>query len=223
MRYKRIVILFFIIALIVIVYFSGIQKYINLEQFKAHRGYLQEFVQVNYALSILLYIAFYIAVVALSLPIAALSTVAGGFLFGTVPGAIYANIGATIGATIAFLMVKYFIGDLIQKRYGAYLVWFNREMELYGTNYLLTIHFIAVVPFFLINLLAGLTRTSLWTFIWTTSVGIFPGAFVYAFAGKQLTTINRVRDIFSLNILLAFALLAILSLVPVLFRRLQKR
>ena len=98
-----------------------------------------------------------------------------------------------------------------QKRLG----WFNEQVKLYGIYYLIFMRFLALIPFFVGNLLAALSEVSLWTFVWTTSVGIIPGSLVYAFAGRQLTTIDSIQDVFSWNILLAFLLLALLALTPV--------
>jgi uncharacterized membrane protein YdjX (TVP38/TMEM64 family) len=143
-------------------------------------------------------------------------------LFGTFLGAVYANIGATLGAIGAFLLVRYSFGAALQRKYAQQLVRFNKAMHEEGMSYLLSVHFIAVIPFFLVNILAGLTQVPLWTFIWTTSVGIFPGSLVYAFAGQQLNTIENVRDIFSLKLLLAFLLLAMLAALPILIKKYKK-
>ncbi len=215
----RLIIALFILGVIIALRYSGIQNYINVAQLKEQQRYLQAMVEQHYLRSVLLYIVSYATVVAFSLPVAAIFTIAGGFLFGIFFGAIYANIGATLGAIIAFLLVRYLIGGAVQQKYQIQLARFNEQFKEHGTSFLLSIHFIAVIPFFLINALAGLTKVSLWTFVWTTSAGIFPGALVYAFAGQQLNTIQTVKDVFSLNIIIAFALLALLATVPVLFKK----
>jgi uncharacterized membrane protein YdjX (TVP38/TMEM64 family) len=110
--------------------------------------------------------------------------------------------------------VRYLIGSYIQKKYRDQLASFNRALASGQVSYLLAIHFIAIIPFPLINLLAALTHVPLWTFIWTTAVGILPGSLIYAFAGNQLTTIHSLKDIFSFNIMVAFVLLALLALLP---------
>lgn len=207
------------VGLLIVLRFSGLGDYITLDMVQQKRVTLMTLVNKHYIISVLAYIAFYSVIVALALPIAALSTVMGGFLFGVFPATFYANIGATGGAIIFFLVVRYSFGTTLQKRYKNQLHWFNVQMEKYGVSYLIAIHFIAVIPFFVVNLLIGLTKIPLWTFIWTTSIGILPGSLVYAFAGKQLTTITSIRDIFSFNILIAFALLALLAMVPILVQR----
>lgn len=218
---KRLVLFLLFVGTILLFRYMGVGSYINLTWFKAQREELKLMVQEHYWRAVLAYIVFYIFSVAFSIPIAAVLTVAGGFLFGTIRGTIYANVGATIGSTGAFLIVRHLIGTAIQRRYQAQLAYFNREMQLYGRSYLLLVHFIAVIPFFLVNTFAGLTQVSTWTFIWTTSVGILPASLVYAFAGKQLQEINSLKDIFSFNIILAFVLLALLAIVPMAIKRVR--
>ena len=207
------------IALIVALRFSGIGKQLTLAAFQEKRLQLMLIVNAHYVWSALAYIGLYVAIVVLALPLAALTTIAGGFLFGVLPGTLLANIGATIGATIFFLLVRHSFGNTLQEVYKEKLHWLNQEMEKYGVIYLIAIHFIAVIPFFIVNLLIGMTRVPLRTFIWTTAVGITPGTLVYAFAGQQLATINSLCDIFSMPLLLAFALLAALALVPILAKK----
>lgn len=218
---KRILLFLIFIGVVVILRYSGIGSYFTLARLKAERAELQQWAQEEYWYAVFLYICTYVGAVTFSIPIAALLTVSGGFLFGTFLGAIYANIGATTGAIFAFLIVRHLLGKAIQKRYSMQLARFNTEMKRYGTTYLFLVHFIAVVPFFLINAFAGLMQVSLWTFVWTTSLGILPASLVYAFAGKQLQAIESMRDIFSFKIIIAFILLALLAIVPMAIRRLR--
>jgi uncharacterized membrane protein YdjX (TVP38/TMEM64 family) len=201
----------------------GITEVLNFETLKANREHLHQVVQAHYGRSVLLYIAFYVLVTGLSLPGATVLTLAGGFLFGPLIGALFVNVGATAGATVAFLAARYVLGSWIQRRYEERLRRFNQEIEDNGYRYLLTLRLIALFPFYWINILAGLTRVPLRTFIWTTSVGIFPGSLVYAFAGSRLNVIESPRDIFSLQILLAFGLLAVLPLLPLGVKKLRAR
>ena len=137
-------------------------------------------------------------------------------------GALYVNVAATTGATLAFLFARYIAGQSLQAKYGDRLARFNEELESNGWSYLLTLRFIPIFPFFLINLFAGLTNIRLRTFVWTTSVGIFPGSLIYAYAGQQLGTISAVKDIFSTKVLLAFLLLATLAVFPVIYKKIRK-
>jgi uncharacterized membrane protein YdjX (TVP38/TMEM64 family) len=161
----------------------------------------------------------YVLATALSLPGAIILTLAGGFLFGVAAGTFYVNIGATMGAILAFLSARYLLGDRLQEKYAKQLETFNREMDRNGTSYLLTLRLIPVFPFFLINFLSGLTKIRLWTFLWTTWLGIIPGTVVFAFAGQQLGSISSPADILSKNVIIAFLVLALFTLVPVILKR----
>ncbi len=207
------------IGLIIALRFTGIGDYFTLAGLQETRIQLMAFVDMHYIASVFMFIGVYISIVMLALPLASLCTLASGFLFGVIPGTIYTNIGATSGASLFFLLVRYSFGSAVQTRYKDKLRRFNQEMELYGILYLITIRFVAVIPFFVANLLIGLTRVPFWTFVWTTSVGIIPGTLVFAFAGQQLTTISSLQDIFSFNIVLAFVLLMLLALLPVLAKK----
>jgi len=207
------------ILLLVVLRYSGFGDYLTLDTVREKRELLAQFVMAHYIWAVLIYMIWYVVIVTLALPITALSTVVGGFFFGVAPAVIYTNLGATLGATVFFLLVRYLWRDMVQNKHQARLKWFNEQVKSYGVYYLISMRFLAFIPFFVANLLAGLSEVAVWTFVWTTSVGIIPGSLVYAFAGKQLTTINSIRDIFSFNILIAFTLLALLALVPMLFQR----
>jgi uncharacterized membrane protein YdjX (TVP38/TMEM64 family) len=212
---KRIIFLIIILALIAITRLADLDRYLTFENLQENKFRLQQIVQGNYVLSVGGYIVTYIVVVAFSIPGAAILTLTGGFLFGVLWGAIYVNAGATTGAALAFLFCRYVAGEWVQNKYQDKLKTFNKALSKNGYRYLLALRFIPVFPFFLINIFAGLTKIPLRTFIWTTSIGIFPGSLVYAFAGKQLGDIQSVEDIFSARIAVAFSLLALLVLFPV--------
>ncbi len=207
--------LLLIVTTIVFIRCAGVDRYVTFENLQENKVRLLQAVENNYFLSVAGYIVLYIAVVAFSIPGATVLTLSGGFLFGALLGTLYVNAGATTGATLAFLFCRYAAGDWIQEKYLDKLITFNRELSENGYRYLLALRLIPLFPFFLINAGAGLTKIPLRTFVWTTSLGILPGSFVYAFAGKQLGSIESMGDIFSTEILIAFSLLALLVLVPV--------
>jgi len=217
----RIFILVLIVFAILLLHFMGIDKCINFQNFKEHREYLLGYVNSHYLLSILIFILFYIATVISTLPLAGLTTVIGGFLFDVIPATIYCNIAGVIGATISFLIFRYLLGAQIQHKYAAKLESFNKNIKVYGATYLLIMHVVAIIPFFVINTLSALTNISLWTFMWTTSVGIIPGSIVYAYAGRKLGSINSFSEILSLEMLSAFLLLGLLGLISLLVQRYQ--
>lgn len=222
-RGKYIVILLFIVVLFFAVKISGFDSYLNIESLKSNRESLSNLVSENYFKAVLIYIFIYIVAVILSIPGATVITLAGGFMFGALFASLYINLAATTGSAFIFLLVRYFLGEKIQKRYGIYLEKFNKELSENGKNYFLTVRFIPIFPFFLINILAGLTKIDLKTFVWTTSIGIFPGSLVYAYAGSNLKNINTLKDILSKEILLAFILLGILALIPSIFKKIKAK
>jgi uncharacterized membrane protein YdjX (TVP38/TMEM64 family) len=196
-------------------------RFLTLEALKANRQSLVEYHAAHRAAMVAGFMAIYIAQTALSLPGAAVLSLAAGAIFGTVMGTVYANSAATIGATLAFLVTRYLLRDAIQNRFGTKLMTINRELETRGLNYLLFLRLVPLFPFFLINLAAGLTRLSLRTFILGTMIGIIPGGFVYVNAGASLATITSLSDIASPRVLGSFALLGLLALLPTLYNRLK--
>jgi pyruvate/2-oxoglutarate dehydrogenase complex dihydrolipoamide dehydrogenase (E3) component/uncharacterized membrane protein YdjX (TVP38/TMEM64 family) len=218
----RLILLAVVIALIVALRLSGLGDAITLQNLQRNGDKLVAFSNENYPLSVLTYILVYIAIAGFSIPGATVLTLAGGYLYNALLGAIYVNIAATTGATLAFLFARYIAGKSLQKKYSRRLTKFNTELDRNGVSYILTLRFIPLFPFFLINIFAGLTNMRLRTFIWTTSVGIFPGSFIYAFAGKQLGTIESIKDIATPGVLGAFGLLAVLALVPVVYKKVKK-
>jgi uncharacterized membrane protein YdjX (TVP38/TMEM64 family) len=219
---KQLILLFLFGALIVFARSSPLGSILTLENLKQHRESLVLFVQSHYGLSVLSFIAVYVLAASLSLPGAAILTLAGGFLFKTAAGTLYVNLGATAGATFAFLSARYLLGERLQEKYQGQLRKFNDEIERNGTSYLLTLRLIPVFPFFLINFLSGLTKVPLWTFVWTTSLGIIPGTVVYAFAGQQIGSLNSFSEILSIRTIMAFVILALFALVSAIWRRLRR-
>lgn len=220
--YKKILIALGIAAIFILIRALGLDHLLTLETFRQYREQLLTFTAQHYLPTVAIFILIYIAAVALSIPGATILTLTAGFLFGFF-GVIYVNIGASSGAILAFLVARYLIGDWIQKRYGERFESFNKELAENGYNYLLTLRFIPLFPFFLINIFAGLTRVPLSTFAWTTIVGILPGSFVYIYTGRQLGIIEKPGDILSWQIILAFVLLGLLVSSPVLIKKIMKK
>lgn len=215
---KFIILGFFVLGIFSFFYFD-LGEYFTLESLKANKDALKSYAQVHYGSMVILFIVIYCTQTALSLPGATILTLAGGFLFGTWLGTLYVNVGATSGATLAFFAARYLFRDTVERKFGERLDSVQRGFASNAFHYLLTLRLIPLFPFFLVNLAAGLTRIRLTTYIVATAVGIIPGSFVYANAGKQLGTINSVKDIASPGVLGAFLLLGLLALVPVVYKR----
>ncbi|HET9844589.1 MAG TPA: TVP38/TMEM64 family protein [Nitrospira sp.] len=200
-------------------YFFDLKAYLSLDVLKANRDKLLAFTEAHYAQAALLFILVYIAQTAFSLPGATLLTLTGGFIFGTLSAALYVNIGATTGATLAFLAARYLFRDWVEQRVGDRLAAFQTGFARNAFLYLLTLRLIPVFPFFVVNLLSGLTRMNVGTYVAATALGIIPGSLVYTFAGRQLGTINSLAELASPRLLLAFTALGLLFLMPVVYRK----
>lgn len=210
-----------IFCLIILLRFTG-QNWLTFETFKENREYLLVLVDKNYLLVALSFICLYAMVVISTLPLAALMTIVGGFLFGSILGTIFSTIGGIIGSIVSFLMFRYLIGWIVQEKYASKLIKFNENVEVYGAGYVFLIHVATVIPFSIINILASLTKIPLKKFIIGTFFGIIPGTLVYSYAGKQLGQINSFNEIFSKKIILALSLLILLSIISYLVARLCK-
>ncbi|GAA0680937.1 bifunctional TVP38/TMEM64 family protein/FAD-dependent oxidoreductase [Marinobacterium maritimum] len=155
----------------------------------------------------------YIIVTALSLPGAAVMTLAGGALFGLGQGLLLVSFASTIGATLAFLVSRYLLQNWVQSRFGNRLDAINRGIERDGAFYLFTLRLVPAFPFFLINLLMGLTPIRAWTFYWVSQVGMLAGTLVYVNAGTQIAQLESLSGILSPDLLISFALLGLFPLL----------
>jgi uncharacterized membrane protein YdjX (TVP38/TMEM64 family) len=219
---KIVIVLAAAVAVGLFVYFD-LQRFLTLEALKANRQALLDYYAAHRVATVAGFMAVYIVQTALSLPGAAILSLAAGAIFGPLLGTLYANIGATIGATLAFLVTRYLLRDVVQERFGGRLEGMNRELEARGFNYLIFLRLVPVFPFFLINLAAGLTRLPLRTFFTATMLGIIPGGFVYVNAGASLATIDSLAGIASPRVLGSFALLGLFALVPALYTKFRRR
>jgi uncharacterized membrane protein YdjX (TVP38/TMEM64 family) len=206
---------------VVLFFLLDLDRYLTLEALKANRDRLLAMTEEHYTLTAAAYMATYCLVVALSLPGAAILTLAGGFLFGPVAAMVFVNVGATTGSTLAFLAARYLLRDWVEAKVGRWLDAVQKGFETNGFTYLLTLRLIPIFPFFAINLLAGLTRISLPAYVAATAIGIVPGTFVYAYAGRQIGTINTLSEIATPRVLVAFVMLALLALLPLGYRKLR--
>jgi uncharacterized membrane protein YdjX (TVP38/TMEM64 family) len=165
----------------------------------------------------------YVVQTACSLPGATIMTLLGGFLFGSVLGMLYVNVGATTGATLAFLAARYVFQSWVQRKFGDRLDALQAGFAKNGFAYLLTLRLIPLFPFFLVNLLSGLTQVRTRTYVAATALGIIPGSFVYTFAGSQLGNINSLSEIASPRVVLALTFLGLLAFSSALYRHLAER
>jgi uncharacterized membrane protein YdjX (TVP38/TMEM64 family) len=200
-------------------FYFDLGRFLSLTALKENRDSLLVFTDANFAGAVAIFIVTYVIVTGLSLPGAVILTLAGGFLFGAVFATLFVNIGATTGATLAFLTARYLLRDTVEWKFGKWLGPFQNGFAKNAFSYLLTLRLIPLFPFFVVNLVSGLTRVNVGTYVAATAVGIIPGSFVYAYAGRQLGTINSLKEIASPNVVGAFVLLGLLALVPVVYKR----
>lgn len=204
-------------------FYFDLGRFLSLNALQENRDHLLAFTEANYATAVGLFVLAYIAVTGLSLPGAVILTLAGGFLFGSVFGTLYVNIGATTGATLAFLTARYLLRDWVEQKFGKWLRPVQQGFTNNAFSYLMTLRLIPLFPFFAVNLVSGLTRMNVGTYVAATALGIIPGSFVYAYAGRQLGTINSLKEIASPNVIIAFVLLGLLALVPTLYKKLSRK
>jgi len=162
------------------------------------------------------YLAIYIIVTALSLPGAAVLTLAGGALFGLWVGTIVVSFASTIGATLACFVSRFILRDWVQNKFGDKLGTINRGIENEGALYLFTMRLIPAFPFFVVNLVMGLTKMPLFTFYWVSQMGMLAGTIVYINAGKELAKIDSLSGILSPSLIISFV---ILGLFPIMVKK----
>lgn len=208
---------------VILFFFLDLKSYLTLAALKANRQALLDYYAAHTLSMVAGFMAVYIVQTALSLPGAALLSLAAGAIFGSIMGTLYAVIAATIGATLAFLVTRYLLRDLVLNKFGSTLEGVNRELEERGFSYLLFLRLVPLFPFFLINLAAGLTRLPLRTFFLGTMIGIIPGGFVYVNAGASLAAIDSLSAVASPRVLGSLALLGLFALVPVLYSKVKAR
>ncbi len=202
------------IGIAVVTFFIlGLDHYLTLATFKAQQHVLVSLVTHHPLSSALAYFLGYVLVAALSLPGAALMTLVGGAIFGLGWGTLIVSFASTVGATLAFLSARFLLRDAVQRRFGRNLDAVNRGIKRDGAFYLFTLRLVPLFPFFVINLVLGLTPLRARTFYWVSQLGMLPGTLVYVNAGTQLGQLESLRGILSPGLLLSFTLLGVFPLL----------
>jgi len=243
---KRWVPLLVLGAIMALVFGMGWHRQLSLENIAAHRYALKSFLAAHVVLAPLLYAALYAAVVALSLPGALVLTLAGGLLFGCVLGGLLAVVAATLGATIVFLIARSSLGDTLSLKAGPWLARLRAGFQKDALSYLLYLRLVPAFPFWLVNLAPALLGIPLRTFVIGTVIGILPGTFAFASAGAGLDSIIAAAkaehaacvaakgaqsctlsinagSLVTKELLLAFALLGLIALIPTVLKRWRAR
>ena len=210
---KKAIIALSVVAAIALFFGMGLDQYLTLGVLKESQGKFAAMHAQSPLRVTLIAFALYVVVVALSLPGATIMGLAMGALFGLWQGTLLVSFASTIGATLAFLTSRYLLRDYVQHHFGDKLKGINEGMAKDGALYLFMLRLVPVFPFFLINLLMGLTQIPTRTFYWVSQLGMLAGTLVYVNAGTQLASINNLSDIISPGVLLSFALLGVFPLI----------
>lgn len=209
MNKSKILLLGVVAVAIAAFFYYDLNNVLTLENFKAQQTAIADYYSANSAVTIGVFFAFYVAVTGLSLPGAAVMTLVAGALFGLLWGVVIVSFASTLGATLAFLVSRFLLRDWVQNKFGDRLGPFNRGVEKDGAFYLFALRLVPAVPFFVINLVMGLTPIKTIVYYLVSQVGMLPGTVVYVYAGTQLAEIDSLGGIFSADIIGAFVLLAI--------------
>ena len=210
---KKIILLSAIICLVVIINLFHLGDYLTLSYIKASQQRFALLYSEHPLPLIASYISIYVIVTLLSLPGAAVMTIAGGAFFGLYTGTLVVSFASSIGATLACLVSRFLLRDWVQARFGGKLAPITQGIEQEGALYLFTLRLIPVFPFWLINLLMGLTAMPLRTFYWVSQLGMLPATIVYVNAGRELSRIDSISGILSPRLILSFAILGIFPFV----------
>ena len=209
---KRLALLIPLAALILAFFALGLHHHLTLDAFHASHDHFNAWYTQRPLLVIGGYVAVF-AVITLFLPIAALMTVIGGALFGFWKGVLIASFAAALGGTLAFWLSRFVLHDTVQRHFGERLAAVNAGVAKDGAFYLFSMRLVPVIPFFMINMVMGLTPMRTLTFYWVTQLGMLAGILVYVTAGTQLAEVEHLSDILSPGLLGSLALLGLFPLL----------
>ena len=212
-RNAKLILIATIVVLIVAFFVFDLQRFLTLEYLKDRQQAFADFYAANRLLTIAIYFILYVVVTALSLPGAAVMTLAGGGLLGFWTAMVTVSFASTLGATLAFLASRFLLRDWVQGKFGDKLKAINEGVEREGSFYLFTLRLVPLFPFFVINLVMGLTPMRAGAYYLVSQIGMLPGTAVYVNAGTQLGQIESAAGILSPGILISFVLLGIFPLI----------
>lgn len=210
---KKLLIIGVVLAIAVAFFALGLDKYLTLEGLKDSLSEFESWKNQSFIQVLVGFFVVYVVVAALSLPGAAVMTLAAGALFGLGYGVLVVSFASSLGATLAFLVSRYLLRDSIEKKFSTKMQQINAGVEKDGAFYLFTLRLVPIFPFFLINLVMGLTSLKTITFYWVSQIGMLAGTFVYVNAGTQLSQITDLGSIVSPSLLFSFVLLGVFPLI----------
>ena len=213
MQIKKLLLATFIAIVLILLLLFDVHNYLTLEYLKSSKDKLNVYYKDNPILVIGTYFVIYMASTAFSLPGAAVLSLAGGALFGLTVGTLVVSFASTIGATLAMLIARVLLRDWVKDRFTSQIAKIHSGMLKEGAFYLFTLRLLPAVPFFVINLVMGLTPLRTVTFFWVSQLGMLPATLVYVNAGSELGKIQSIDDIFSPPLIISFVLLGIFPLL----------
>ncbi|MFM7461344.1 MAG: VTT domain-containing protein, partial [Burkholderiales bacterium] len=213
MKKRKALLVLAVIALIAAYFVFDLGRFASLDYVKTQQAALTNYYRAQPWQTAAIFFAIYVAVTGLSLPSAAILTLAAGALFGIVKGVVLVSFASTIGATLAFLVARFVLRDAVQTKFGDKLKSFNDGIAKDGAFYLFTLRLVPAFPFFLVNVVMGLTPMRTWTFFWVSQVGMFLGTLVFVNAGTQLAEVTSLKGVLSPGLIGAFVLLGIFPII----------
>ncbi len=209
----KVALVILVIGLLATFFLLDGDAYLNLGYLQQVRGDVVFYVESNPLVSSVSYFVLYVLVTALSVPGALIMTLAGGAVFGLPWGLLLVSFASTIGATLAMLVSRMLLRDWVQARFKTQLVTVNQGLTDDGGFYLFSLRMVPLLPFFMVNLVMGLTGISIWQFYWVSQVGMLAATFVFVFAGTQLAAIETLSGILSPGMIVALSLLGLFPLL----------
>ncbi|MGE0816685.1 MAG: FAD-dependent oxidoreductase [Vicinamibacterales bacterium] len=209
----RVLVLLAVLAVVTAFVALDLGRFASLAALKAQQGAIDAYREAHPWRAAGIFFGVYVLMAATSLPGAAVLTVAGGAIFGVARGVLLVSFASAIGATLAFLVARFLFRDAVQRRFARRLAAVNRGVEREGAAYLLALRLVPVVPFFVVNLLMGLTPMAAPTFYGVSQLGMLPGTLVYVNAGTELARLGSLGDVLSPSLLLSFAAIGVLPLL----------
>lgn len=210
---KKIILLVGVLVAVTAFFYFDLHQLLTLNGLKGSMDQFSQWREQSPLLVIGAFFLLYVVVTALSLPGATILTLAAGALFGLIEGLLIASFASTVGATIAFLVSRYLLRDAIKLRFPERLTAIDAGVKKEGSFYLFTLRLVPIFPFFLINLLMGVTAIKAWTFFWVSQLGMLAGTFVFVNAGTQLAQIESLSGILSFHLILSFTLLGVFPFI----------
>ena len=213
MQIKKLMLASLIAIVLILLLLFDLHHYLTLEYLNSSKDKLNSYYQDNPLIVLGTYFFIYLTSVAFSVPGATVLTLAGGALFGLVAGTLVVSFASTIGATLAMLISRLLLKDWVQNRFATQMIKINSGILKEGTFYLFALRLLPAVPFFVINLVMGLTNIRTVTFFWVSQLGMLPATLVYVNAGSELGKIQTIDDILSSSLIISFLLLGIFPLL----------